>query len=209
MGGKTDILKRLRLSMPPAVDLPAMDGPWIRYEDPRQQFCDTLAAVGGQALPAGSIQELDDALQQLPAWSEAKVISSLVPGIRRANLSLPTVDDPHQLADLDFVILPGQFAVAENAAVWVSEQGLKHRAALFIPQHLVLVVPADQIVHNMHQAYQRLTFDSPGFGAFISGPSKTADIEQSLVIGAHGARSLTVFLLDSDVSGTRDEVAGI
>jgi L-lactate dehydrogenase complex protein LldG len=65
------------------------------------------------------------------------------------------------------------------------------------------VVPAGEIVDHMHAAYDRLgvaglggsAFAQPMFGAFISGPSKTADIEQSLVIGAHGPRSLTVFLL--------------
>ena len=90
----------------------------------------------------------------------------------------------------------GEFAVAENGAVWVPDQRMKHRVASFITQHLALIVPGDQIVHNMHQAYDRLNFEATGFGVFISGPSKTADIEPSLVIGAHGARSLTVFLLD-------------
>ena len=41
----------------------------------------------------------------------------------------------------------------------------------------------------------RLRFEEPGFGLFISGPSKTADIELALVIGAHGARSTMVFLV--------------
>jgi L-lactate dehydrogenase complex protein LldG len=59
----------------------------------------------------------------------------------------------------------------------------------------VLIVPADQIVHNMHQAYDRLQFNEPSYRLFISGPSKTADIEQSLVIGAQGPRSLVVFLV--------------
>jgi L-lactate dehydrogenase complex protein LldG len=62
---------------------------------------------------------------------------------------------------------------------------------------LVIVLAASQIVHNMHQAYERIEFTEPRFCVFVSGPSKTADIEQSLVIGAHGARSLTVFLIDA------------
>jgi L-lactate dehydrogenase complex protein LldG len=96
---------------------------------------------------------------------------------------------------VDFAILPGKFGVAENGAVWVSDERVRHRVIYFLAQHLALVVPADQIVNNMHEAYEPLRFDGPGFGTFISGPSKTADIEQSLVIGAHGARSLTVLLM--------------
>ena len=73
---------------------------------------------------------------------------------------------------------------------------IRQRTIYFIAQHLALVVPRSEVVSNMHQAYQRLRFDDNAFGCFVSGPSKTADIEQSLVIGAHGARSLTVFLVD-------------
>jgi L-lactate dehydrogenase complex protein LldG len=47
----------------------------------------------------------------------------------------------------------------------------------------------------MHQAYERLQGREYNFGVFIAGPSKTADIEQSLVLGAHGARTMTVFLV--------------
>jgi L-lactate dehydrogenase complex protein LldG len=39
--------------------------------------------------------------------------------------------------------------------------------------------------------------DEEAFGVFVAGPSKTADIEQILVIGAHGPRSLTVLLVPS------------
>jgi L-lactate dehydrogenase complex protein LldG len=99
------------------------------------------------------------------------------------------------LEPVDFAIMPGVFGVAENAAIWVTDRELPLRVLYFIVQHLALVIPADSIVDNMHQAYERLSFARAEFGAFIAGPSKTADIEQALVIGAHGPRSLTVFCL--------------
>jgi L-lactate dehydrogenase complex protein LldG len=105
------------------------------------------------------------------------------------------VTDPHDLEVLDFCVAPGVFGVAENAAVWITQDTVPHRAALFIAQHLVLVVPNREIVHNMHEAYARIDPEQVSFGIFISGPSKTADIEQSLVIGAHGPRSLTAVLV--------------
>jgi L-lactate dehydrogenase complex protein LldG len=88
--------------------------------------------------------------------------------------------------------------VAENGAVWVNDVAITHRVLYFLPQHLALVVPAAKLVHNLHDAYAQLPIGQTPFGSFISGPSKTADIEQALVIGAHGARSLTVFLVEQD-----------
>jgi len=85
--------------------------------------------------------------------------------------------------------------VAENASVWVDEGDMVNRLLPFICQHLVLVINAENFVANMHQAYQRIDTLKSGYGTFIAGPSKTADIEQSLVIGAHGPRSLKLFVI--------------
>ena len=65
-----------------------------------------------------------------------------------------------------------------------------------IPEHIAVVVQATSLVHDMHQAYEAISH-GPGFALFLSGPSKTADIEQALVIGAHGARSCTVLLAEA------------
>lgn len=201
MESKQAILRAVRQGLPPETEHPALDdGHWTRYDDRVKQFAEVLGAVGGQCVVVHGMDELNERLGQLPAYADAKKICSCVPGAGASHVNLDDVEDPHDLEDVDFAILAGEFGVAENGAVWLTDAALRHRVICFIPQHLTLVIraagdAADVIVDHMHQAYKRITLDGPGFGLFISGPSKTADIEQSLVIGAHGPRSLTVFLL--------------
>ncbi len=105
-------------------------------------------------------------------------------------------NDPHTLEDVELTLIKAHFGVAENSALWVTDDILGQRVSVFIPQYLAIVVNKKDIVATMHQAYERIGNQEYGFGTFIAGPSKTADIEQSLVLGAHGARGLTVFLMD-------------
>jgi L-lactate dehydrogenase complex protein LldG len=100
--------------------------------------------------------------------------------------------DGLSLAEVEVLEIDGEFGVAENGAIWLTEEAMPHRVAPFICQHLVINVK--KIVPHMHAAYVELGKVKSGFGLFLAGPSKTADIEQSLVIGAHGARSLTIVI---------------
>jgi L-lactate dehydrogenase complex protein LldG len=201
---KESILNSVRRHRPAAAELPDLQQAWTTYADRHRQFSDVLSSVGGQVQFVATLAALNEHLRLLPAYANAQKIVSLVPGAGEPNVDLVAIDSPHALADVDVAIMPGQFAVAENGAVWVTDQGVAHRVIYFLCQHLVLVVPTREVVDHMHAAYERLTtsekdgrsvFDQPLFGSFISGPSKTADIEQCLVIGAHGARSLTVYLV--------------
>ncbi len=192
---RADILSAVRSRRAAPAELPALSGTWITYPDRIRQFTETLCSVGGTCREVSDESQLSGELAQLEPMATARKICSLVPGISQATFDLAQVDDPHELEDVDVAVARGDFAVAENGAVWVTDRRMKHRAILFITQHLVLVVPRDQVLDNMHQAYERLRFEGASFGVFLSGPSKTADIEQSLVIGAHGPRSLTVFLV--------------
>lgn len=195
MSSKEKILAAIRCQSPARPPLPSLDEAWIQYPDVQAQFAAALASVGGQVVEAASLADAASVIGQLPPMEQAAKIVCTVPGLPLGNCVLDDVPDPHLLADVDVAIVAGRFGVAENGAVWVEAGHLRHRAVCFICQHLVLVMPRGEIVHNMHQAYQRLTFTRAEYGVFISGPSKTADIEQSLVIGAHGARSLTVALV--------------
>jgi L-lactate dehydrogenase complex protein LldG len=194
MSSRDFILSKIRKQLPQSVPLPTLDKAWIEYPQPEQQFCEVLHSVGGQSKVVADPSQLAATIRELPCFAECKTIVCQVPGIDLANFDLNSASDPHELDDVDLAIMPGDFAVAENAAVWVNDRNVKHRVIYFITQHLVLVVSRREILHNMRYAYERLSFEGPGYGLFISGPSKTADIEQSLVIGAHGPRSLTVLL---------------
>jgi L-lactate dehydrogenase complex protein LldG len=200
MSSRSEILNAIRRQQLAPVEPPPRDGPWTTYTDPREQFVKMLEAVGGQCVLVSDESAIAESLCDVPSFESADRIYSSIAGVDESNVDLVPIDDPHELENLDFAILRGQFCVAENGAIWVTDEGLKHRATYFLVQHLALVVPSNRIVNNMHEAYAELAFSNREavemrFGTFISGPSKTADIEQSLVIGAHGARSLTVFLV--------------
>jgi L-lactate dehydrogenase complex protein LldG len=147
-----------------------------------------------RALAASKTEFVDptDLPHHLTTYGATTVVSTdeRYPG----TLDLATVTDPLQLAGADLAILRARLGVAENGAMWLGEDEMIFRVLPFITQHLVLLLDRKELVDSMHDAYRRLDIARTGFGLFVAGPSKTADIEQSLVIGAHGPRSLTVCL---------------
>jgi L-lactate dehydrogenase complex protein LldG len=187
VGSREEILAALRAAAPRPVPLPKLEGRRVTFEDVTARFAQSVEEAGARCLRPGAA--LEDALLSLEVYRSARRVASLVPGVAKANVDLSV--DPHALEDVDFCVLAGELGVAENGAVWVRD--FTGRAAAFLAQHLALVVPAQALVHDMHEAYERIRV-GPGFGIFIAGPSKTADIEQALVIGAHGPRSCAVLL---------------
>jgi L-lactate dehydrogenase complex protein LldG len=156
-----------------------------------EKFTEVLRGIGGTVEEVNSL-DISDYLD----FPEAYIVVNLIENLPLGNLKMSQTAEPHELALVDVAILRGQFGVAENGSIWLDETNFGgHRALPFITQHLVIVLDKTMIVNNMHEAYARLDITKTGFGLFLAGPSKTADIEQSLVIGAHGARSLRVFLV--------------
>jgi L-lactate dehydrogenase complex protein LldG len=205
MTSKEAILQAVRRHRPGSAELPGLDQAWTAFADRRAKFVEMLEGVGGKAIVARDKAHLNEQLCSLPHAATAQRIVSLVPDVGSPTVDLAALKSAHELAAIDLAIVPGEFAVSENAAVWVTDRSLAHRVLYFLCQHLVLVVAGDAIVDHMHAAYERIAaqcgnsataFAEPVFGVFISGPSKTADIEQQLVIGAHGPRSLTVCLME-------------
>ena len=128
------------------------------------------------------------------AYPGAKRIASNLKSITCATFNPDDLEDPAELNGTDLAVIDGKIGVAENGAVWI-EQDVKQRAIYFIAEKLVILLDKNKIVNNMHEAYKLIDTGEYGFGTFISGPSKTADIEQALVMGAHGARDVMVVLI--------------
>lgn len=190
------ILDRLESWHVDADDLPTVDTARLtRFDDPIAKFSEMLAMVGGEVHLVADTKEIEAILQQIDVFATAKRIASVVPGIP-GNVDVTAIEDPHSLESLDWMIARGEFVVAENGAIWIEGESLPHRVMLFIAQYSAIVVSRANVVHHMHEAYARIGSPQPGFGVFVSGPSKTADIEQSLVLGAHGCRKLQVFLTE-------------
>jgi L-lactate dehydrogenase complex protein LldG len=193
---RQSILDRIDSRVVPSPPLPEIDqSAMVHYEDPIATFLEVLKFVGGQAHQVDEPKQVVEILEQIPAYAEATRIASSAPEVVQGNVDPAALEDPHDLASLDWMVARGEFLVAENAAIWIDGSTLPHRVLLFIAQYLAIVVSRQQVVHHLHQAYERIGEPRPGFGVFVSGPSKTADIEQSLVLGAHGCRALQVFLL--------------
>lgn len=195
MNSREKILAAVKKNQPPLEDLPSLQEiDAIRFGDPQAQFKKVLESIGGQLMVTGDLQEISDYVTS-HFKDGHKYISSMdaLPGIEKLN----SAEDAHKLEDVEVAIIEGAFAVAENAAIWVTEAAVKTRVLPFICQHLVVVLHPKDMVHNMHEAYNKIADAGYGFGVFIAGPSKTADIEQSLVLGAHGPKSMTVFLTEA------------
>lgn len=107
---------------------------------------------------------------------------------------IATYNSSRDLDGVTSAAISASIGVAENGAMWVEGEAIYHRALPFIVEHLVVLITKESLVQTMHEAYKKIE-RIPDFGLFVAGPSKTADIEQSLVIGAHGPKRMTVFIL--------------
>ena len=206
---KEEFLNKLRKNTRVQYDMPDMKIDGIQYVDILQQFIEMTKAVGGHVIEASKDDDPNDLVRM--AYPDAEVFATNLPEIELSKLvnnaagkcnpdkvklrNPDTVAEANGLNGTDVGIVRGQIGVAENGCVWIP-QTMKEKAMLFISEYLVIFLDRDGIVDNMHEAYDVIEMDPRyNFGTFISGPSKTADIEQALVMGAQAARGVTVVLI--------------
>lgn len=161
-------------------------------------FREVLESVGGQALGPVARDELTGLVAGLVDRTQTSrvVVAGAAADLLGAGpwQRLSDQTDPRELDDVELAILLGSLGVTENGAVALEGSNARLRALPFLCQHLVLLLDATALVSDMHAATRRMPEDATAHHHYtwISGPSKTADIELALVLGAHGPRSLRV-----------------
>ena len=195
MSNKEDILKKYRSNIHERFEMPDLsDITPITYKEPLSQFIEMSKNVGGNIIEVKENQDINALVKEL--YPDAKEIASSLSEITIATRNPDTIENAQALNGTDVGIIRGMFGVAENGCIWIPQQ-MKEKAVCFISENIVILLRKSQIVNNMHEAYKQIAFDSKydGYGTFISGPSKTADIAQVLVMGAQAARSVTILLM--------------
>ena len=195
MSSREKILGAISINKPSLIELPVIDikstsslsVDWV------DEFIKTLESIGGKVIQLSSIDLIKLEIQQ--AKLRGEYIVNTLPLLGEVNNEINPTMEASLLESIDRAYIEGSIGVAENGSVWLYEHQIKNRLLPFICQHLVICLNINKIVPNMHEAYQQVDVAKEGYGVFLAGPSKTADIEQSLVIGAHGARSLLVYLI--------------
>jgi L-lactate dehydrogenase complex protein LldG len=194
MSVRENILNAIAANQPKLVPLPVIDeASVIHYEDLYAQFKTVLESIGGKVELISNTEVLKE--QFAADKSSGSFVVNTIAALGNVDnqvVSLTAIE----LEKVDKAYIEGTVGVAENGAVWVYESQMINRLVPFICQHLVLVIDKKSIVPTLHQAYEKIEAAREGFGLFLAGPSKTADIEQSLVIGAHGARSATIYVVE-------------
>jgi len=195
---REQILSAILNNQPQSTSLPED----LQFDSPAkdvvtEKFSQMINLIGGKVVVIQKVEDIN-----LYISEHFTNTDRIVTPIEELDYFTPFTGEelPHQFVNTEFAVFKTHFAVAENGAVWITEDRMGHRVLPFITQHLGMLVEEDQIVATMHDAYKKMSNNEYGFGTFIAGPSKTADIEQSLVLGAHGARSMTIFLLKSSAA---------
>lgn len=128
------------------------------------------------------------ATPQIAEWRIAERLRALGVEI------IPHDADKHTLAQADLGITEADFALADTGTLGLLASPEKPRATSLLPRaHLAIVRPA-ALRADLHQVFAEAK--SRGYLVFITGPSRTADIELTLTLGVHGPKSLFVWIVE-------------
>jgi L-lactate dehydrogenase complex protein LldG len=190
MSGRDDIMASIRAHAPrlerPEPSIPLFDD--AAPKNLLEAFGKALERMGGELMRPNTNDPLAPVRDKI---SGAKVVCSQAPEIAGNKPLLPGMK-PADLADVDYGIVRASFGVAETGSVCLTDRDLGVNTLGYLPQRLIVLLDPSDIVINIHHAYRRPEWRQAHYAVFHTGPSATADIEDVLIHGAQGVRSLSV-----------------
>ncbi len=172
-------------------------------------FQQALEAVSGRCVIADSEDEAVLAIQRIIDASKARRVTvSDAPLVRKILARVKTEADflelPSQpeLFDCDMGITGAQWAIAETGTLVLESEHERSRLASLVPPLHVAIIESSRIRRTMSEVLELIKHDDVGLSravTFITGPSRTSDIELTLAIGVHGPGELHVIVIDDAV----------
>ncbi len=198
------VRSRLKGTQPPPLP-PVLDMPTARGGV--DAFCQALEAVEGQVHRVKSSEDGLLILRGLAAdrsWnaiacSDAAALSSWRDSVGLA-CHVHGLRDPiprSELLEMDVGLCTAQLGIAETGTLVLCSESERHRLVSLVPPASVIVLFARDLVPDLASALRQLQTQAlPTTTSFITGPSRTADIELTLTVGVHGPRSVDVILIE-------------
>lgn len=187
--------------VPPPPPVPLLGRVDLDAESRLRQFGERLAAVGGHlhvGLHDGGLSAVRELLAKYQpatiARSDAPAVAALAAALPE-RAWLPATASKEQLFRAELGVSCAQWAIAETGTLVLDMGQERHRFASLLPPVHVALLPASRILCDLGEALRTLGQPLPNTVTFVTGPSRTADIELQLVVGVHGPRELHVVLV--------------
>jgi L-lactate dehydrogenase complex protein LldG len=194
MSSRDKILATVKQNQPKNIQLPELSNYIDRYDHLAEKFVAMARGIGATVYEVRSYDAIVTIIKE--EFGHIRRIITTCADLEAIAEVNPSPGNPHDFEDVDLFITTSTLGVAENGALWITDAQLPERVLPFITQELSIIIKKESIVPKMHDAYDLIGNIEYGYAAFIAGPSKTADIEQSLVLGAHGPMTMTIFIVD-------------
>jgi L-lactate dehydrogenase complex protein LldG len=172
-------------------------------ENPSLTFCENLLLIGGNCQIVKDLAQAKDEIENIIRAKDAKLIaisdSKLIVHLaERINADFVQNASAEELFDCDLGITSAQFGIAETGTLVIESDKEFNRLTSLIPPIHICVMESSKVRHNLSEVLSELEKDLSKSITFITGQSRTSDIELTLALGVHGPKELYVIIVDGD-----------